>query len=76
MICYLCNKEFSDNALVLDSKQFHSIKCALDYANKRIGYLSNAIDSWKNAWYEQREIIGRLGLLKIKQIQKQNEKTN
>lgn len=60
--CATCEtRYYSDSAIELEGKEFCSHKCLKEYYLKRIEALENSVKSWKEAWFEMRDIVGRLG---------------
>lgn len=61
-ICTYCESKIIEFPFGFEEKPFCSNDCVIKFANKRIKSLTQDIICWKKAWFELREIIGRLGL--------------
>jgi len=60
--CPICDLEIPKLfKLKIENHNFCSSFCALSYSKKRIDELNISLAKWKDAWFENREIIGRIG---------------
>ena len=61
--CTFCDTEIKSKfSLIVDDHKFCCSYCAVMYSKRTITELRSSIAKWKEAWFEQREIIGDLGL--------------
>ena len=84
MKCEYCDRELphvcepSDPNYILceknkEGKMFCNFQCIENFYCAKIAQLTKAEKAWHEAWYKQREIIGRLGCHGIKSINEKYE---
>jgi len=69
MKCAHCNKELTPWSYPIIVKEtFCNPECMEAFYLKKIDSLTESVKRWKNAWWEQRDIIGKHGV-KIMRIE-------
>jgi len=60
--CTTCEiRYYSETAIEMEGKEFCSDKCLKEYYLKRISDLENSVKDWKEAWFDIRDRLGKLG---------------